>query len=311
MPDWGGYGPHSLQMVMPYIHQAACIRALGPRPKGCDRWAQIFLTRFMGNVPALHLGLAHDAGLMMPWCRQLLQSLPYVAAVGPSSPRGCLCLNRGGGLRERTRSPACKWTEPARRMLPLRSLPQGQPLRSGRRSCQPTQPSALAQLPAHGFSALPGPSCSALAFSSSTASFLRKGPSFLGQRRLGGRSVPHLQEVIRQDVSVSGSQNPDVEVQDGGQPSPNPGQSNGTYNLNINANGAAALSLPGNGAASISPAGGAQAPAADDGRMDLAGIPHRWRIVMMISVAFVLCNMDKVGLQQVCMHDGCPAQHSC
>jgi len=26
------------------------------------------------------------------------------------------------------------------------------------------------------------------------------------------------------------------------------------------------------------------------------GIPHRWRVVIMMAAAFVLCNMDKVGL---------------
>eukprot|EP00775_Hariotina_reticulata_P003301 gene3301-3577_t len=27
-----------------------------------------------------------------------------------------------------------------------------------------------------------------------------------------------------------------------------------------------------------------------------SGLPHRWRIVLMMAVAFVLCNMDKVNM---------------
>ena len=29
---------------------------------------------------------------------------------------------------------------------------------------------------------------------------------------------------------------------------------------------------------------------------DEGGIPHRWRVVIMMAAAFVLCNMDKVRL---------------
>jgi hypothetical protein len=38
------------------------------------------------------------------------------------------------------------------------------------------------------------------------------------------------------------------------------------------------------------PAAAAEAPAVQQG-----GVAHRWRIVFMMAVAFVLCNMDKVG----------------
>jgi hypothetical protein len=42
-----------------------------------------------------------------------------------------------------------------------------------------------------------------------------------------------------------------------------------------------------------------QAPAAAVAPQDPAGggVAHRWRIVLMMSVAFVLCNMDKVRLR--------------
>ena len=32
---------------------------------------------------------------------------------------------------------------------------------------------------------------------------------------------------------------------------------------------------------------------------DERGIPHRWRVVIMMAAAFVLCNMDKVGLERL------------
>ena len=51
-------------------------------------------------------------------------------------------------------------------------------------------------------------------------------------------------------------------------------------------NGAAVSGLPANGAASSA----AAVPAAEKG-----GLAHRWRIVFMMAVAFVLCNMDKVS----------------
>lgn len=151
-------------------------------------------------------------------------------------------------------------------------------------------------MPAQCFGALPGISCSPATHGSSSTNFHLKGQSLLGSAKLGGRSSPYLQPLIRQqDVSVSGSQNPDVEVQ--GDQLQNPGTSNGTYDINLNGN-AAALSLQGvNGAvpASASLAGAQAASAAADAPLDLAGLPHRWRIVIMMAVGFVLCNMDKVG----------------
>lgn len=52
------------------------------------------------------------------------------------------------------------------------------------------------------------------------------------------------------------------------------------------ANGAV---VPGH-AAGGSPTAAAVAPEVQQG-----GVAHRWRIVFMMAVAFVLCNMDKVG----------------
>jgi hypothetical protein len=46
--------------------------------------------------------------------------------------------------------------------------------------------------------------------------------------------------------------------------------------------------VPANGA--VSPATAAVAPAVEPG-----GVAHRWKIVLMMAMAFVLCNMDKVG----------------
>lgn len=37
-------------------------------------------------------------------------------------------------------------------------------------------------------------------------------------------------------------------------------------------------------------------PAPTSGKNDKGGVPHRWQVVGMIAVAFILCNMDKVNM---------------
>lgn len=52
------------------------------------------------------------------------------------------------------------------------------------------------------------------------------------------------------------------------------------------------LQAQGSGAAALAPgqqAGGAAAAAEQQG-----GVPHRWKVVGMMALSFVLCNMDKV-----------------
>lgn len=64
------------------------------------------------------------------------------------------------------------------------------------------------------------------------------------------------------------------------------------FNLNSSVPAVSPSSLPstsGNGAAAA-----AAAAAVPSDALDLPGVPHRWRIVIMMAVAFVLCNMDKV-----------------
>ena len=83
----------------------------------------------------------------------------------------------------------------------------------------------------------------------------------------------------------SGSpQNPGVGVSNEGQQPKN----EAGFNLNNSVPAVTPSSLPstsGNGAA---------AAAVPSDALDLPGMPHRWRIVTMMAVAFVLCNMDKV-----------------
>lgn len=64
------------------------------------------------------------------------------------------------------------------------------------------------------------------------------------------------------------------------------GNGNGGYDLSVNG-GAAALSLP-----------GSQPPVAAAAAAVAPGLfsKHRWKVVWMIAIAFVLCNMDKVNM---------------
>ena len=55
------------------------------------------------------------------------------------------------------------------------------------------------------------------------------------------------------------------------------------------------LQAQGSGAAALAPGqqgDGAAAPAAEQQQ---GGVPHRWQVVGMMALSFVLCNMDKVG----------------
>lgn len=51
----------------------------------------------------------------------------------------------------------------------------------------------------------------------------------------------------------------------------------------------AAAAAAGDGAAAAAPA------AAQQQGEQAGGVPHRWQVVGMMALAFVLCNMDKVG----------------
>lgn len=54
------------------------------------------------------------------------------------------------------------------------------------------------------------------------------------------------------------------------------------------------LQAQGSGTAVVAPgqqADGAAAPAAEQQQ---GGVPHRWQVVGMMALSFVLCNMDKV-----------------
>ena len=42
-------------------------------------------------------------------------------------------------------------------------------------------------------------------------------------------------------------------------------------------------------------AAAAAAPAAAAEQQQQGGVPHRWQVVGMMALSFVLCNMDKVG----------------
>jgi hypothetical protein len=70
-------------------------------------------------------------------------------------------------------------------------------------------------------------------------------------------------------------------------------------------NGSAALSngrSNGTAAADSSPESPAAAELAAAPVQQQGFIAHRWRIVLMMSMAFVLCNMDKVGLHVIAKH---------
>ena len=84
----------------------------------------------------------------------------------------------------------------------------------------------------------------------------------------------------------------DTQILGGAQVNGSAPHSNGRSNGN-----AGAISASSND--SVAPAGAQHAESPEPpGKADTAsagdGLPHRWRIVFMMAVAFVLCNMDKV-----------------
>jgi len=69
------------------------------------------------------------------------------------------------------------------------------------------------------------------------------------------------------------------------------GQPDGSH-VSVPSNGA----KPSNGAVSGLPANGVSTSASVAPEAQKGGLAHRWRIVFMMAVAFVLCNMDKVSI---------------
>lgn len=102
------------------------------------------------------------------------------------------------------------------------------------------------------------------------------------QRRLLARSGSQQPWEVR--IDPNGSQQPAERDASSGQGGSAPASPpNGVYSFN---GGAAALSLPQQSPLPSVP-DAASAPAKPQR-------PHRWNVVYMIAVAFVLCNMDKV-----------------
>lgn len=86
-----------------------------------------------------------------------------------------------------------------------------------------------------------------------------------------------------------------------GFPEPDAGPVVGVKDTETNQAGASPDSASSNGAqpsngavTGLSAHGGASAAAAVPAEVPAGGVAHRWRIVFMMAVAFVLCNMDKV-----------------